>query len=216
MNGPIAITQAGSYDPEERLDVIRKMFFKDDTGFGKEKLTTVGQSENPAYARYVENRRWDFGGVTFGTVHLVGTNNYFLPESKNQNREFFERDKANVAWLEEIFGHAKQVHSPGIFLFTQGDMFTHDKASSGCFDRFLRELKRLTIDFGKQVVLINGDSHKYIVDKPLLLDLLTKKVLQNFTRIQVFGEQDIHAVKIVIAPSSAGFFSTEQLLVPGN
>jgi hypothetical protein len=206
---------AGSYDPEERLDVIRKMFFKDKVSFGKEKLGMITQSESKAYAKFVENRRWDFNSVTFGTAHLVGTNNFFLPQSKNFNKEFFERDNANVAWLNEIFAHAKQANSVGVFIFTQADMFSPDKSASGCFDRFLHELRRLTVDYNKPVILVHGDSHKFIIDKPFLHDS-SKKVLANFTRIQVFGEEDIQAVKIIINPAAKGLFQVEQLLVDEN
>jgi hypothetical protein len=205
---------AGNYDPEERLEVIRKMFFKDDTSFGKEKIKLEAQSVNPSFSDFVENRMWAFRNVMFGTLHLVGTNNYFLPESKNGNKEFFTRDEANATWLNVIFAEARKKNSTGIFLFTQADMFSRDKASSGCFDRFLRELKRLTLAFEKPVILVHGDSHKFIVDKPMLHD--SGKVVANFTRIQVFGEDDIHAVKINVSPSSHSFFSVEQLLIPGN
>ena len=34
---------AGGYDPEERLDVVRKTFFKTNTSFGKEKMTLISQ-----------------------------------------------------------------------------------------------------------------------------------------------------------------------------
>ncbi|GHN02074.1 hypothetical protein WSM22_35630 [Cytophagales bacterium WSM2-2] len=207
---------AGAYDPEERLEVIRSFFFKNNQSFGKEKLELKAQSQMPAFSKYVENRRWDLNGITFGTVHLVGTNNYFLPNSKNNNKEFFERDKANVAWLGEIFDQAKRANCTGIFIFTQADMFTKDKAASGCFDRFLAELKKQTIDFKKPVVLVNGDSHEFVVDKPLRKGGADNKVVENFTRIQVFGEQDIHAVKINISPRSAMLFQVEQLIVPGN
>lgn len=205
---------AGSYDPEERLAVIRKMFFKDDKSFGKEKIKLDVQSADPDFAAFVENRKWAFHQVMFGTVHLVGTNNYFLPESKDFNKEFFARDNANIAWLNSIFAQAKKENSIGIFLFTQADMFTKDKASSGCFDHFLRELKKLTFAFEKPVILVHGDSHQFIVDKPMLHE--SGKVVSNFTRIQVFGEADMHAVKINIFPSSSSFFTTEQLLIPGN
>jgi hypothetical protein len=206
---------AGGYDPEERLSVIRKMFFPTTKSFGKEKIQLTSQSQSAGFPKFVENNRWNYNGVTFGTVHLVGTNNYFLPQSKNNNAEFFERDKANAAWLKEIFSDAKKTNSAGIVLFTQADMFNADKGSSG-FENFLAELKRLTIDFGKPVVLVNGDSHKYIVDKPFIRDAKTRKVVENFTRVQVFGEQDMHAVKITINPTSSSFFYTEQLLVKGN
>ncbi len=206
---------AGGYDPEERLGVIRKMFFASNKSFGKEKIQLTSQSQSAGFPKFVENNRWSYRGITFGTVHLVGTNNYFLPQSKNNNAEFFERDKANAAWLNEIFNEAKRINSSGIMLFTQADMFNPDKGSSG-FENILAELKRLTIEFGKPVVLVNGDSHKYIVDKPFIRDSKTKKVVENFTRVQVFGEQDMHVVKIIINPASPSFFYTEQLFVKGN
>jgi len=205
---------AGGYEPEERLDVIRKMFFKTNTSFGKEKMPLIAQSENTSFSKYVENKRWDYNRVTFGTVHLVGSNNFFLPNSKNFNKEFYERDKANLAWLNEIFTHAKKENSAGIILFTQADMFNADKGTLG-FENILKELKKLVIDFKKPVVLVNGDSHKFVVDKPFV-DEATKKSFNNFTRVQVFGEADINAVKLIINPSSPNFFQIEQLLTEGN
>jgi hypothetical protein len=178
-------------------------------------MQLISQAQTTGFPKFVENNRWSYRGVTFGTVHLVGTNNYFLPQSKNNNAEFFERDKANAAWLNEIFNEAKRSNSSGIMLFTQADMFNPDKGSSG-FENILAELKKLTIEFGKPVVLVNGDSHKYIVDKPFIRDAKTKKVVENFTRVQVFGEQDMHVVKITINPTSPSFFYTEQLFVKGN
>jgi hypothetical protein len=205
---------AGGYDPEERLEVVRKIFFKSNTSFGKEKITLIAQSENPAYAKFVENKRWDFGRVTFGTVHIVGSDNNFLPRSNNFNKEFYERDKANIVWLNEIFMNAKKENSAGIILFTQADMFMPDKGILG-FENILKELKRLVIDFKKPVVLVHGDSHQFLIDKPFV-DAATKKSFNNFTRIQVFGEADINAVKIIVNPSRPHFFQVEQLIVEGN
>jgi hypothetical protein len=205
---------AGGYDPEERLEVIRKTFFKTNSSFGKEKLTLIAQSENPSFAKFVENKRWDFNRVAFGTVHLVGSDNNFLPNSKNFNKEFYERDKANLAWLNEIFVHAKKENSAGIILFTQADMFKPDKGIIG-FENILKELRKLVIDFKRPVVLVNGDSHHFVVDKPFI-DKATERSFNNFTRIQVFGEADINAVKIIVNPASPNFFQVEQLIIEGN
>jgi len=205
---------AGSYDPEERLTVLRKLFFKTQTSFGKNKIDLIAQSESLAYSKFVENKRWDFHSVSFGTVHLVGTNNFFIPDSKNFNREFYERDNANVNWLNEIFEHARKNDSAGIILFTQADMFSPNKPSSG-FVRVLTELKKLVIDFKKPVILVNGDSHKFLVDKPFI-DESSHRTISNFTRIQVFGEYDIHAVKIIVNPTDQSFFHVDQLMVGGN
>ncbi len=205
---------AGLYDPEERLNVLRKIFFKTQTSLGHDKIDLIAQSENSTYSKFVENKRWDFNGVSFGTVHLVGTNNFFIPDSKNFNREFYERDNANANWLNEIFEHARQNNSAGIILFTQADMFSPNKPSSG-FTHFLEVLKKLTIDFKKPVVLVNGDSHKFLIDKPFI-DESSHRAISNFTRIQVFGEYDIHAVKISVNPNDPVFFHVEQLLVEDN
>src|SRR6185437_10688853 len=104
-------TDAGAYEPEERLEVIRKTFFKDDKSFGKEKITLISQSKNPSYSKYVENRRWVLNNITFTTIHIVGSNNNFLPDNKNFNKEYYEREKANETWLDEVFTQAKQQNS---------------------------------------------------------------------------------------------------------
>lgn len=207
-------TAAGAYDPEERLDVVRKIFFKTNTSLGKEKIVLTAQAENTSFAKFVENKRWFFNRVAFGTVHLVGSNNNFLPNSKDLNKEFYERDQANIAWLNEIFSDAKKKNSAGIILFTQADMFHPDKGVIG-FENVLRALRRLVIDFKKPVVLVNGDSHQFLIDKPFI-DAITKKSFNNFTRIQVFGEADINAVKINVNPASSNFFQVEQFIVDGN
>ena len=208
-------TAAGSYDPEERLAVIRKMFFKDKSSFGKEKLLLTDQSQNPAFSKYIENKRWTYNTIAFATLHLVGTNNNFVPESKNHNSEYYERMEANLAWLKEIFAEAKRNNNPCLVIFTQADMFNSVKESSG-FTAILKELKNLTLDFNKPVLLVIGDSHKYLVDKPFVKDDKMKHVVENFTRLQVFGENDMHAVKITFHPESSSPYQIEEFLIKGN
>jgi hypothetical protein len=207
--------EAGSYDPEERLEVIRKLFFFDSLSFGKKKIPLISQSSHSEYVKFVENKRWEYGGVAFATVHVVGSHNFFLSNSKNGNREFFERDKADIAWLEEVFAEAQKNHNQGIVLFVHADMFFQGKQDVA-YQNILTALQRLTLAFGKQVLLINGDSHEFLVDKPLQKDPKGKNAISNFTRIQVFGENEMHAVKITVNPSSTGLFQIEPLLVEAN
>jgi len=207
--------KAGSYDPEERLEVIRKMFFNKNEPFGKTKLPFIAQSQQPKFVKYVENKRWNYHGIAFATIHIVGSNNFFLPDSKNGNKEFYERDEANIAWLKETFADAKKNHSLGIILFIHADMFTADKGDSG-FKHIVNELKRLTIDFGKQVLLVNGDSHMYIVHKPFLKLSESETAIPNLTRLQVPGEGEMHAVKININPTNPKLFQIEQLIIEAN
>ena len=195
---------AGRYDPEERLAVVRKMFFPDHNSFGKTKLPLTPQALNPTFAAYVENNRWTTGNVGFATVHLVGSNNNFVSnDPKGQNREFYDRQRANLAWLEEVFAEAAAQHRLGVVLFTQADMFSPDKNAHDAdgFTEILAALSRHAVAFGRPVLLVNGDSHRLLVDKPLPNSAAPRQVLQNFTRLQVPGEADVMAVRVTVDPT---------------
>ena len=213
--------EAGSFVPEERLDVLRSTFYKDKSNsFGIEKMPLISQGSNPQYSKFVENTRWENQSIAFATIHIVGTNNNFTPESKSNNYEFFERDKADLAWLEEIFQNAKSKNLSGIVIFEHADMFNADKdaGDANAFKHFIKRLKELTIDFKKPVLLINGDSHVFLVDKPMYEKgkEKEKKCIDNFTRLQVPGDANMHAVKITVNPDSKSLFQIEQLMVEGN
>ena len=206
--------KAGSYDPEERLAVVRKMFFPGHDSFGKTKLALTSQALNPAFAAYVENNRWASGNVAFATVHLVGSNNNFVPnDAKGQNREFYDRQRANLAWLDEVFVEAAAQHRLGVVLFTQADMFSPTKNAKDAdgFTEIIAALSRHAAAFGRPVLLINGDSHRLLIDKPLPNPLLSKQVLQNFTRLQVPGEADVVAVRITVDPAQPALFQFQEL-----
>ena len=209
--------KAGRYDPEERLAVVRKMFFPDHSSFGKTKLPLISQALNPAFATYVENNRWTTGSVAFATVHLVGSNNNFVPnDAKGQNREFYDRQKANLAWLDEVFADAAARHQLGVVLFTQADMFSPEKNARDAdgFTEIIAALSRHAVAFGRPVLLVNGDSHRLIIDKPFMNPASPKQVLQNFTRLQVPGEADIIAVRVTVDPTQPALFQFQELGAP--
>src|SRR5262249_9909378 len=62
------------------------------------------------------------------------------------------------------------------------------------YQAFLQELRADTIDFGKPVVYVNGDSHYFRVDKPLADadrntgNPPTGKRIENFPRLETFGD----------------------------
>ena len=211
--------KAGGYDPEERLAVVRKLFFPDHNSFGKTKLPLTSQSLTPAFGAYVENNRWTLGNVAFATVHLVGSNNNFVPnDAKGQNREFYDRQRANLAWLDAVFAEATAQHRLGVVLFTQADMFSPLKNARDAdgFTQIIDALSRLTVAFGRPVLFVNGDSHRFIFDKPLPNPASPKQVLQNFSRLQVPGEADVQAVRVTIDPRQPALFQVQELVVPGN
>lgn len=198
---------AGEYDPLERLALLRKMFFSESQSFGRKKILLKSQAEKPEFARYVENVAWEYGGIQFATVHLVGTNNN-LKES-GDNSEFIEREKANLAWLEELY--AKAADKKGLVMFTQADMFYMGNGSSG-FQKIREKLAELSRQYGKPVLWVNGDSHRFIVDKPLLNPDKRSTIL-NFTRLQVFGDADMASVKVMVDPKLKELFSFSQMLM---
>ena len=201
------------FNPEERLDYLRKSFFNDSLSLGIQKMKLTSESKIPEFKKYIENKYWSFNTVSFATIHIVGSNNNFYSESENFNKEFYDRSKANIYWLNQLFQNAKKQNDLGIVITTHADMFTADKGSTG-FSAFLKELQRLTIDFGKPVLLINGDSHQFKIDKPF--QTAQRECITNFTRLQVFGESDMHAVKITINPLNPNLFEIQEVIIPKN
>lgn len=208
--------QAGSYDTNERLSALRTQFFNDTLhSLGKSKMELISESSNKDYAKFVENKMWDFNKISFASIHLVGSNNNFDTDPLKSNEEFFERSKADIFWLNEVFQKAKANNSLGIVIFEHADMITPDKGKEG-FVVFLKELQKLVVDYKKPVLLINGDSHEYKVDKPLYENEELKKAVLNFTRLQVFGEADMHAVKVTVNPKNPTLFEINQFLIQEN
>ncbi|GAB4019193.1 metallophosphoesterase [Spirosoma koreense] len=206
----------GKYDVDERLATIRKQFFDGRNSLGKSRLPLISQAKHAEFSRYVENNRWQYGNVAFATVHIVGTNNNFYPDPKGNNAEFYDRNKANLAWIDEVFDQAEASNAIAVVLFTQADMYNpaKDAKEANAFTALKVQLQRRTVNFKKPVLLVNGDSHVFLVDKPMYVK--GKKDLDNFTRLQLFGEDNIHAVKVTINPATLGLFQIEPLMVQGN
>jgi hypothetical protein len=86
--------------------------------------------------------------------------------------------------------------------------------------KFLSALRTDTIAFQKPVVLVYGDSHYFRIDKPLV-DTQGRR-LENFTRLETFGDNainglnDVHWVKVLVDPSSRDVFAFQPQIVPAN
>jgi hypothetical protein len=206
------------WDEEERLTALRKLFFNGKTSLGKTPMPLICQAASPKFATYVENNRWEYGNVSFATAHVVGSNNNFYPSAKKNNAEFYGRDAANIAWLDEVFDNATAKNHAGVVIFVHADMYNPDKDSkeANAFADFKDKLQARVVAFKKPVLLVNGDSHVFIVDKPMYELGKLKKGIDNFTRLQVFGENNMHAVRVFIDPTAPGLFRIEQLMIAGN
>lgn len=195
--------EAGSYVPEERLDSIRRLFFKGDLSFGQAKMIMLSQSVYPQYTKYSENKLFVHKQICFSTLHIVGSNNHYFPGQDSLNGEFDERKAANLFWLKTTFKLAKDANVLGIVLLIHADMFASGRDNSG-FDDFKTELNKAAIDFKLPILLVNGDSHVYAVDQPFGSTVGTAK---NVTRVTVFGETEMRAVRVQIEPNGQSLFS---------
>lgn len=209
-------------DPAERLAKLRAMFFQGEESFGKRKLPLLRQSADPKFAKYRENVRWDLGGVTFFTLHVVGSNNN-RARTKEADAEYVEREAANLAWLRAGFEHAKASGSRAIMILQQGNMFPNlppfpgdPKLEPSGFTELRNAVAKEALAFVKPVALVNGDSHFFRVDKPFMIRRSADPVVANFTRIETFGDPNHHWVKVTVDPADPNVFTVRQKIVPAN
>ena len=195
--------QAPGFTPLERLSSLRAYFFQGEESFGKRKIALIRQSQgsDPVLKKYRENARWTMGGVTFLTLHVVGSNNS-LGYSPAGDAEYKERNAADIAWLKEGFQQARESNSIAVMIIQQANIFPQNfpfpgKESNG-FDELRSVLEKEVIAFGKPVVLVHGDSHYFRIDKPLGARYgkgNTIPAVENFTRVETFGTRTITGSK---------------------
>ncbi len=213
--------KAGKYDPLERLAKVREMFFADPgKSQGKAPMAVESQSKTMAdkFGKYVENARWTKNGVMFATVHVVGSNNNFEAGNLKTVAEFFDRDPANIAWIDDTFAKAKETGAKAVVLAWQAD--TQDIAQSepdvpraSGFVNTIKAVERGSKAFGRPVLVISGDVHW--LDISPFRDT-SRKPMKNVMRLQVMGDKEVHAVRVTVDPDSPGVFGYTPLIVPEN
>ncbi|MBS1910821.1 MAG: hypothetical protein JST22_02430 [Bacteroidetes bacterium] len=213
----------GGFDPLERLAKLREVFTRDDQSLGSRKLTLERQSNNPTYALYRENVRWAMGNVLFLGLNIPGSNNNWGPDSLHPDPEYVARNQANLAWLRESFAMATRKNMHGIAIFVQADpgfdresMPPQSRKYFTGFNDLLATLRELSIAFARPVLFVHGDSHYFMIDKPLLADSATRRWLPNFTRAEGFGDQNYHWLRITVDHADPNLFRFDPMLVQKN
>jgi len=154
-----------------RLQEIRRIFFNS-PGFTLGKEVPV-QSQG---GEYPENVMWSHNRVAFGDLNVPGSNNDWLPwfeqpRTSSQIDEVEGRTQADIAWMERIFDRARQQHAVAVAIGIQADMwdpaFAGDTTQFDHFRPIVQALANQALHFDGQVLLLNGDSHKFIDDHPL-------------------------------------------------
>jgi hypothetical protein len=231
----------GNFNSLERLDFERKLFFSTTFSLGQHRMrqqvqmTPLCKGVN-GFVRCVENRRWTVGGVTYVTLNVPGSCNNLCDTSSDAD-EYYWRNLANIAWLQQSFEVAKARHSAAVMLISQANpgwdmsdptraplrnprtLVETDTSPDGYHD-FLDALRTEVIAFERPVVYVHGDSHYFRVDKPFL-DAQGRR-LENFTRVETFGDNqgngnnDVNWLKVVVDARSREVFSFQPQMVPAN
>jgi hypothetical protein len=196
-------------NPLERLSFLRSLFYPSDLSLGEEPMLLERQS-----AQYPENARWTYGEVTFATLHIIGSNNN-LGRTPEADAEYAARNAANLAWIASTFDLAQANSSAGVMLIMQANPFDGDPSQLTGFIDTLDLLEAETISFGRPVMLVHGDSHYFRIDKPLL-GTNSGRRLENFTRLETFGTDDVHWVRVTIDPKDPEVFVVRQEIVDAN
>ena len=177
------IAAMGGFDPNERLDHIRRLWFSEAKSLGAPAMDVVRQADvSAAHARFVENLR-------------------------------FERDAANSAWLADSFRRAIDGDYAAVVVALHAEMFESEGNMFSPFAETIRQLRLGAARFEKPVLLINGDSHGFVLDRPLYeaRGESGTPANANLWRLEVFGAPEIGAVEVSVDPADPTVFSFKAL-----
>jgi hypothetical protein len=200
------------FDPDERLAKLREMFTLGDESLGQPKIRLTRQSIDPSFSKFRENVRWTRSGVMFVGLNVPGSNNNY------GKSEFTERNAANLAWIKESFSLARQSKRRAVMLIMQANPFPQagstNRTHAG-FRPMMDLIEQETSTFNGPVVLVHGDSHYFRIDKPLV-GSRSKRRLENFTRVETFGNPDVHWVRVTVNPHDPDVFTFRPQIVKAN
>lgn len=229
------LLKARKADPLEQLAHVRSLFFPEGRSLGRRTMAVDSQAKEPSFAKFRENLAWVTNGVSFATFHFVGSNNNW-GRTPEMDAETTERMAANLAWLKKAFADAKARNSLGLVLITQANpgFETHwtpslkdryfrlfpgvsppKEAKPSGFDPLLNALAEEMETYDRPTLFVHGDTHIFHVSKPLI-GKTTKRFVDHFTRLEVFGDPDSHWVRVTVDPARPGLFTIEPEIVPEN
>ena len=190
--------EAGSYDPVERLDLLRQTLFSDASSMGQNPVPLTRESEVSRFHPYRENVRWQVGDTVFVALNAPSPNNHYL-NAGGRNGEFEDRVVANAFWLEHAAEYAKRHEARAVVVFIQGDFdperyerperfswlrFARNQRRDG-FLELKRSLVKLAQIFRGPILVIHADDERppggFLIDQPLRNDKGVE--VTNLTRV---------------------------------
>ena len=197
---------AGGFDPVERLEALRRLFFADESVLRLEALG-VRPEDQDTDAGYPENFRFFKNGVLFVVAHVTGSGNGLNVQDPNAMKEYGSRSRATADFLEKSLELAASSAAPGVAIIIHANPGFEKRKGEGFLD-FINTLERFLRTYDKPVVCIHGDSHTHRIDKPLR-DNETERRFLHFTRMEVFGSPKVAGVVVTVDVNRPEVFSYE-------
>lgn len=192
---------SGSYEQNERLEFLRGVFFAEEGNKVNSLSRFTRQADISTAHNYVENVFWVHGGVAFATIHMVGWENNLWGDLA----EYRARSAANIAWIRETYQRARAGNHSAVVIAFHADPFGLLSYYSA-YRETLATIAEETAHFGRPVLLIHGDRHRFLVDHPMR-NPETREILEKLTRLRLFGNKEIRAVEVIVDPQAADPFS---------
>jgi hypothetical protein len=207
-------------EPLERLANLRKLFFGGNTTLGQKPFPLNRQS-----GKFPENTLWEFSGVMFLTLHVPGSNNGVGRDAAG-DVEAAERTAADIDWMSRGFALAKASNIRAIMIMQQANIFPdilpftgEPAAKVDGFAELRATLVKELQAYDKPVVLVNGDSHYFRIEKPFMRRVKGEAgdpLIENFTRVEPFGDPFNHWVHVTVDADDPNVFTFRPRMVPGN
>jgi hypothetical protein len=220
----------GAYHPLERLAAVRSTFFPHPGTTLGEPVPVTSQADRAI----PENVRYQRAGLSFATLHVVGSNNDRQPwtgigettATPEQLAEERDRMSASLDNLHAAFRDARRDHLRGVVLQQQADMFDPTVpdpayADYAAFRPLVQALVKESRRFHGPVYLFNGDSHRFHQDRPLtdgspwLSFYGVRGSAANLHRVTVDGSDlgEADWLKVTVQPRGRDLLTFQQ--VPG-
>lgn len=210
----------GSFEPLERLARLRQIFYVPPTqSLGGRRVAVVSQGGREPFVEFVENVRWTHEAIVFATVNLPGSANAreaFQGRTAAHDEASRRRTDAAVAWLRETLAEARAANAPAVVIGFHANPSFEAAVEDDYrqhYEPFLSALEEEVAQFGKPVLVAQGDDHEFIVDHPLVRRT-TGQRLENLTRLQVPGSPAVGWVKVAATTGPTTSFTFENRVVP--
>lgn len=219
-------------DPLECLQKVRATFYPKGRSLGQRTMAVESQSQDPAFAAYVENLTWTIQGLRFVTLHTLGSDD----NSRVSSEEHKAREAANIAWLRKAFAAAKAEGSPGLVIITHANPEFENRWTPSYASRYVRGVRGAELPglpepspyegfldalieqmqgYAKPVLYVHGDTHIFRIGKPLM-NPKTNRFFENLTRLETFGWPDSAWVRVTVNPSDPHLFEIHPQYTAGN